>query len=120
VSASGEVTVEIHPEFKTPVGIFSSEIPPTINTRVIDSTVRLKDGETIILGGLIEEKESKSHSKVPILGDIPILGNLFRTSHKSIIKTELMIYITPHIFYGDESDTEKWDTLKNNYKLEDK
>lgn len=115
VSASGEVTVEIHPEFKTPVGAFNSEVPPTINSRVIDSTVRLKDGETIILGGLIEEKKSKTYNKVPILGDIPILGHLFRTSNKNDTKTELMIYITPHIFYGNDDDDLKWDKLKSSY-----
>jgi type IV pilus assembly protein PilQ len=120
VSASGEVTVEIHPEFKTPVGGFSADTPPTINTRVIDSTVRLKDGETIILGGLIEEKESKTFYKVPILGDIPLLGYLFRSRGRNNSKTEMMIYITPHVFYGDETDTGKWDHLKNNYKFEEK
>ncbi len=120
VSASGEVTVEIHPEFKTPVGGFNADTPPTINSRVIDSTVRLKDGETIILGGLIEEKKSKTYYKVPILGDIPILGYLFRSRGKSNSKTEMMIYITPHVFYGDDTDTGKWNHLKNNYKFEDK
>lgn len=117
VSASGEVTVEIHPEFKTPVGTFNADTPPTINTRVIDSTVRLKDGESIILGGLIEDKKSKSYYKVPILGDIPILGALFRSRGKNDSKTEMMIYITPHVFYGDETDSSKWENLKNSYKL---
>lgn len=112
VSASGDVTVEIKPEFKTPVGTLSSNIPPTINTRVLDSTVRLKDGETIILGGLISENETKMTSKVPFLGDLPFIGKLFRTSSKSKVKTELMIYITPHVFYGDENEIEKWNSLR--------
>jgi type IV pilus assembly protein PilQ len=112
VSSSGDVTVEIHPEFKTPVGTLSSNTPPTINSRILDSTVRLKDGETIILGGLIQESESKSISKVPILGDLPILGYLFRASSKNKNKTELMIYITPHVFYGDDTDNEKWNLLR--------
>jgi type IV pilus assembly protein PilQ len=116
VSASGEVTAEIHPEFKTPVGSFSSDIPPTINSRVIDSTVRLKDGETIILGGLIEEKSTVTHRKVPILGDIPLLKYLFRTKSKNNSKTEMMIFITPHVFYGDEMDSEKWRNLQQKYE----
>ncbi|MCB5252612.1 MAG: secretin and TonB N-terminal domain-containing protein [Candidatus Cloacimonetes bacterium] len=113
VSASGDVTVEIKPEFKTPVGTLSSNIPPTINTRVLDSTVRLKDGETIILGGLISENETKMTSKVPFFGDLPFIGKLFRTNSKSKVKTELMIYITPHVFYGDENEVEKWNSLRN-------
>ena len=113
VSASGDVTVEITPEFKTPVGTLSSNVPPTINTRVLDSTVRLKDGETIILGGLISENETSKVSKIPFLGDLPFIGKLFRTSSKSKVKTELMIYITPHVFYGDENEVEKWNSLRN-------
>ncbi|HNX38107.1 MAG TPA: secretin and TonB N-terminal domain-containing protein [Candidatus Cloacimonadota bacterium] len=113
VSASGDVTVEITPEFKTPVGTLSSNVPPTINTRVLDSTVRLKDGETIILGGLISENETSKVSKIPFLGNLPYIGKLFRTSSKSKIKTELMIYITPHVFYGDENEVEKWNSFRN-------
>ena len=116
VSASGEVTTEIHPEFKTPVGSFNSDIPPTINSRIIDSTVRLNDGETIILGGLIEEKNTKTYRKIPILGDIPLLKYLFRTRTKDQSKTEMMIYITPHVFYGNEFDSEKWQQLKQKYE----
>ncbi len=112
VSASGEVTVEIHPEFQTPVGSFNAETPPTINSRILDSTVRLRDGETIIMGGLIQESDTKNEYKVPILGDIPLLGYLFRGKSKNKSKTELMIYITPHIFYGDELDNSKWQQLR--------
>ena len=111
VNASGEVTAEIHPEFNTPVGGFDPNVPPTINKRVLDSTVRLKDGETIILGGLIQESETKTANKVPILGDIPLLGRLFRNKSTSLVKSELIIFITPHVFYGDGTDNERWNKL---------
>ncbi len=116
VSASGEITAEIKPEFLTPVGSFNSKTPPTINSRVLDATVRLKDGETIILGGLIEERESNDISKIPFLGDLPFIGKIFTSSRKSKTKSELMIYITPYVFYGDERDTNKWELLKSKYK----
>jgi len=119
VSSSGEVTVEVKPEFLTPVGNFDSKTPPTINSRILESTVRLKDGETIILGGLIEEKDNKIARKVPLLGDIPFLGKLFRTNYTSKSKTELMIYITPHVFYGDETESLKWNELSKKYPYED-
>ena len=116
VSASGEVTTEIHPEFNTPVGSLDPNTPPTIDSRVLDSTVRLNDGETIILGGLIRDSRSTTYNKVPLLGDLPYLGHIFRNRNHNDQKEELIIYITPHIFYGDERDNEKWQNLKNDYK----
>jgi type IV pilus assembly protein PilQ len=117
VSASGEVTVEITPEFNTPVGAFSPDIPPTINSRVLDSTVRLKDGETIILGGLIQESESENINKVPILGSIPLLGRLFRNKSTSQTKSELVVFVTPYVFYGDGSDPERWNQIRQELDL---
>lgn len=111
VSSSGVVTTEILPEFSTPIGQFNPEIPPTINTRVLDSTVRLQDGETIILGGLIQDSEISVHNKIPILGSIPILGRLFRNRSREIVKSELVIFITPHVFYGDDEEIRRWEQL---------
>ncbi|CAN5489737.1 general secretion pathway protein GspD [soil metagenome] len=113
VSANGEVTAEIKPEFNTPVGTLSSEIPPTINRRVLDSTVRLNDGETIILGGLIQDSESISLNKIPLLGDIPLIGRLFSNRRTSTSKSELIIFITPHVFYGDGTDAIRWQMLRD-------
>ena len=112
VSASGEVTAEIRPEFSTPVGNFDPEVPPTINSRLLDSTVRLQDGETIILGGLIQEEQTANYTKVPILGHIPLLGHLFRSRSHETRKAELVIFLTPHVFYGDEAEPVKWDQLR--------
>lgn len=111
VSASGEVTTEILPSFNTPVGEFNALVPPTINSRVLDSTVRLKDGETIILGGLIQESENLVFNKVPILGSIPLLGRLFSNRRTETVKSELVIFITPHVFYGNEEDAVRWKDL---------
>jgi len=101
VSASGEITTEIKPEFSTPRG-FNPEIPPTIDHRNLDSTVRLRDGETIILGGLIQTDDSENVDKLPILGDIPVMGKLFQNRSHKRVKTKLMIYITPHLTYTDD------------------
>lgn len=102
VNASDEIIVIIHPEFNTPQQSFDPEIPPTINHRILDSTVRLRDGETIILGGLIQTTENETVEKFPILGDIPILGWLFKNKSKIKTNSELVIYLTPHIYYGSE------------------
>ncbi len=97
VSASGEITVEIHPEFSTPKGSLNSSTPPTIDHRILDSTVRLKDGETIILGGLRQTTDNSTYKKFPILGDIPLLGRLFQNHSKNITESELVVYVTPHL-----------------------
>jgi type IV pilus assembly protein PilQ len=106
VSASGEITTEIHPEFSTPKGGLDSERPPTIDHRILDSTVKLQDGETIILGGLIQDSDSRDFNKVPILGDLPLLGGLFRSYAKNRVETELMIYVTPHLSYTEKKPKE--------------
>ena len=118
VSASGEITADIRPEFSTPVGEFDPDIPPTINTRVLESTVRLRDGETIILGGLIQDEERITYSKVPILGGLPLVGRLFRSKSSERVKSEQVIFLTPHVFYGDERDNQKWERLKEEMDLE--
>ena len=114
VSASGEITTVIHPEFNTPVGTLSADVPPTIDSRIIDSTVRLNDGETIILGGLIEETEQKEYRKFPLLGDIPLIGRLFRNSKTSKVKNQLLIFVTPHLYYGNDGGVDVEDVLKVN------
>jgi type IV pilus assembly protein PilQ len=105
VGADGQITVEIKPDFKTPVGGFSAEVPPTINRRAMSSTLIMKPGETIVLGGLMQESESETRTQVPLLGSIPLIGNLFSSTTKSNRKAELMIYVTPHVSYGEAFKT---------------
>ncbi|MAT40470.1 MAG: hypothetical protein CL946_12810 [Ectothiorhodospiraceae bacterium] len=102
VSASGEITVEIHPEFNTPGEQVSENVPPNIQTRSLNATVRVQDGETIILGGLIQEIENESVSRLPLLGRIPILGRLFSSQNHDRVKNELIIYLTPHLTYSED------------------
>lgn len=101
VGADGQITVEIKPDFRTPVGAFTSNIPPTINRRAMSSTLIMKEGETIVLGGLVQEMETEQRTQTPILGSIPLLGYLFSSTIKSVKKSELIIYVTPHISYGE-------------------
>jgi len=102
VSSSGEITVEIHPKFQIPGERISADLPPTIQTRALNSTVRLKDGETIILGGLIQTVNSENETGIPILSSIPLIGNLFKSQNYVKSKNELIIYVTPHLYYGDD------------------
>ena len=78
--------------------LFSSAVyAPNINTRSANTVVVTPDAQTIVIGGLIANTKASSDSKVPLLGDIPILGHLFSSSSKSNSKQELLIFLTPHI-----------------------
>lgn len=70
---------------------------PAIDTKRIKTQVRVNNGETLVLGGIFDGSENATVSKVPMLGDIPVFGNLFKTTTKENSKTELIIFITPRI-----------------------
>jgi type IV pilus assembly protein PilQ len=70
---------------------------PSIDTREIITQVLVNDGQTVVLGGILETTKTKSSNKVPYLGDIPVLGHLFKTTTDVNNKTELLIFITPKI-----------------------
>ena len=73
---------------------------PSINTRQIQTKVLVENGQTVVLGGVHEEENLRDTSKVPVLGDVPVLGRLFRTDKKSNDKRELLIFVTPKIVDG--------------------
>jgi general secretion pathway protein D len=70
---------------------------PVIDIRSADTVVVTPDGQTVVIGGLIQNTKSEAESKVPFLGDIPMLGNLFKRKVTSEDKSELMIFLTPHV-----------------------
>jgi type IV pilus assembly protein PilQ len=76
-------------------GIYSGV--PSINTRSITTQVLVNNGDTVVLGGVYEQNTSEGNTKVPFLGDIPILGALFRTTSRKESKAELLIFVTPKI-----------------------
>lgn len=73
---------------------------PSINTREIQTKVLVENGQTIVLGGVHEEENSKDITKVPVLGDVPVLGRLFRNDKNTNDKRELLIFVTPKIVDG--------------------
>ena len=70
---------------------------PGFKTRKVETTVELMDGETLIIAGLLNNSSSKTNNQVPLLGDIPVIGVLFKTIEDKKNDTELMIFITPKI-----------------------
>jgi len=70
---------------------------PVINSRVADTVVVVPDKQTVVIGGLMEKSNLSTDSKIPVLGDIPFIGNLFKRKVKDDSKTELLIFLTPYI-----------------------
>ena len=127
ITNAGNVIMDIEPSFATPYGSIMEEIPDgaggktsnlaaTLLTRreMKLKSVMVKDGETLVVGGLIENNESKQVGKVPILGDIPFIGALFRSSNAKKSKSELVIMLTPHILRDDEEMLDVEETVQNN------
>lgn len=80
----------------------SSSLGPTFNTRTIQNAVLVKSGETVVLGGLMDDASKQEVSKVPLLGDIPLVGQLFRYTSNEKSKRNLMVFIRPTIIRDDE------------------
>ena len=93
VNEDGIITVKVHTEVSSPMYVEDMKAY-RFQKRSADTIVRLKDGQTMVIGGLIGNDEAKQMSKIPFLGDIPILGNLFKHIQKSKSDTEVMIFLT--------------------------
>jgi type IV pilus assembly protein PilQ len=102
----GEVITEINAE----VSVMSAPDPvtglPEKSTRQVNTQVRVRDGETIIIGGLVQTELQLTTSRIPLLGDLPVLGTFFRSLNRRETKTELVIFITPRVLTEKESLSE--------------
>ncbi len=81
----------------TPVNLGSGGIAYPIDTKRVKTQIRVQNGETAVLGGIYEQNKRGDVTKVPLLGDIPVLGHLFRTDSRQDQKTELLVFLTPRI-----------------------
>lgn len=99
ISEGEMVTLDIIPDFTTPVGSFDADVPPTISTRRFISSIRVKNGDTVILGGLSQEESMENTTGIPFLSRIPVLKWLFGNVDKNKNESSLIIYLTPTIQY---------------------
>ena len=90
---------QLDPTASVPIstGVGGIVSAPVIDVRMANTVVDTPDGQTVIIGGLIQDTKSETITKIPFLGDIPLLGNLFQRKQKDDSKTELVIFLTPHI-----------------------
>jgi type IV pilus assembly protein PilQ len=105
IAENGDITMQVSPEVSNVVGQGSRELP-VITRRTATTTVRVKDGGTIIIGGLLDNRSRTDVRKVPLLGSIPILGALFRNDNLRSDSRQIAILITPRIVEKrDERET---------------
>jgi general secretion pathway protein D len=98
VNTSGRVLLDIEQEASSVVRTTTSGIDsPTIQQRKVQTRVAVNDGEALIIGGLIQERKTNQRGQVPILGEIPVLGNAFKNKTNTIERTELVIFIRPKV-----------------------
>lgn len=107
ITSNGYVTMDVTQTANDLQG-YTTFNAPIVNQRQADTTVSVRDGDTVILGGIIRNTVTSTTNKLPLLGDIPILGNLFRSSTKENQRTELLVLLTPHVV-RDAEDARKLD-----------
>ncbi len=106
INDDGYITMKIEPEISSRTGTLvtpTNNQIPIVNTTKLDSSIIVKDGKTIILGGLRRDDLSKENRGLPGLMDIPVVGNLFKNRNETYTKTEIVIFITPKIVRGDKN-----------------
>jgi general secretion pathway protein D len=119
VNENGRVLLDIEQEVSNVAKTTSSGIDsPTIQQRRVRTTVTVSDGEAVALGGLIQERNSVGNTQVPILGDIPLVGNAFRTKSDAINRTELLIIIRPRVIRDGEEAARATEEYRSRIKLE--
>jgi type II secretory pathway component GspD/PulD (secretin) len=115
VNNAGWITMDLHPDISAidqlvtlQAGSSSNGGPvqiPELSDRSIQTKVMVENGKTLVIAGLISDVKNTTVNKVPFLGDIPWLGKLFTSNNTTVTKTELLIFLTPHIITADEKTT---------------
>ncbi len=112
VNAQGVILMEIQQNISNQVDAGSTQATsPSVFERTLATEVVAESGQTIILGGLISETKSDKETKVPILGDMPLIGGLFRAQTDGGDKTELVIFVTPRLI----ESSEEWSSIKERF-----
>jgi general secretion pathway protein D len=113
ISGSNYLRLKVELEISNFIGSVQGAIPPPRSTRILRTEVTVPDGDTMVIGGIIVDNRSETSRKVPFLGDLPILGKLFRRDSTSGTRTTLYFFVTPHIM----DDTEFADLAEISYTM---
>jgi general secretion pathway protein D len=104
ITAHGDIDLSINVELSDQTGQGVGD-NPIFSRRQVRSQVQLRDGQTVLIGGILKESESKTKKKIPLLGDIPFVGNLFSSVDDNMIREELLVFITPVIIHSLDEDS---------------
>lgn len=96
VNANGLITLALHPVVNSEAGISAAGVPD-IQSRDVQTTVAMREGQTLVIGGLIEDNTTRTVQKIPFLGDLPLIGKLFQDTNYSYARNELIVTVTPHV-----------------------
>ncbi|MFA5084884.1 MAG: TonB family protein [Candidatus Omnitrophota bacterium] len=112
ITKDGYITMKIRPEVSSSSSNYSyGPVPqttvPIVQTTQAETSVSIKDGTTIIIGGLIKDERTETVNKIPLLGDLPVIKSAFSNTDKRVQKQELVIFLTPHIITGDSDYLEQ-------------
>jgi general secretion pathway protein D len=120
INQSGRVLLDIQQEVSSVASTTSSGIDsPTISQRRIRTSVVVSDGEALALGGMIQKSHTVARTQIPILGDIPVLGNLFGGKDNQVGKTELLVIITPHVIRNLTEARQVTDEFRRELQMND-
>jgi len=121
INPDGMVIMDVAPQVSSfsdqSVPISSTVNAPVFNLRSADTRVGVKDGETIVIGGMMQDQKIETIQKVPLLGDIPLAGALFRRTQVNKSKTELLFFLTPHVAKAPDRLKSMSDDERNGLKL---
>lgn len=123
IAADGVINMSIMPSITERTGTATSRLGdqvPVVSVRETDTLVRVHEGETIVIAGLMQDRASTDISKVPVLGDIPLVGALFRREERSKRKTDLVILLTPTIMTRESIDASASDDQQRLYEAQRK
>jgi general secretion pathway protein D len=117
VNTSGIVTMVINQEVSAPVPPASGGInSPSFNKRTVQTQVTVQDGDMVAIGGIMDETTSTSSSGIPYLHELPVIGGLFGSRSTSKQRTELVIFLTPHVIYDTNQIVDATEELKASFK----
>jgi general secretion pathway protein D len=119
INKSGTVSLDVSQEINSLIE-FTLFNAPVIAKREATASVTVKDGHTMIIGGIIEDNKTETTNKVPILGSIPFIGKLFQRQETNTEKTELMVFITPYIVLNPEDADKVTQAQQSEITLTDK
>ena len=126
ITDEGKIILNVKPSQSVKTGEFGqvgtqAASVPIVDKREVDTTLILEDGQTVVIGGLRKKHETMTLNAIPILGDFPVVGNLFRNDKTEIVNSELLVMLCPKVHKGTEIlndyEQEKYDELKNRQPL---